>query len=299
MRVLATSALACALVTGLSATAEERPLHDRLRSCLELKDMTKERLVCYDAILPPQTKPKAVPAKVVTDCRFSKDENERLTCFNQFAEKPAKPEAPKATPAAPKPVEPTFAQTCCPEGCAPEANRCVTTGPLWTRCIPIACAEGSRRPSAGSSGPTREHRKSAVLARPLRTARAYVAPRQIPPQCPLMNPTKAQVDEATNQCVKTLTESAQLWDCLFEDDAGRAENKRTGLSCPDRQAALAKQCLKRCANYASDTTHLVCTGSYPNTVWHISFGDISGYTGNSARVDLCGPRLRASASRAQ
>jgi hypothetical protein len=73
---------------------------------------------------------------------------------------------------------PAFAQTCCPAGCAPEANRCVTTGPLWTRCIPIACAEASRGPSAGSPGPTREHRKSAVLARPLRTARTYVAPRQ-------------------------------------------------------------------------------------------------------------------------
>ena len=64
---------------------------------------------------------------------------------------------------------PAFAQTCCPAGCAPEANRCVTTGPLWTKCIPIACAEGSRRPSAGSSGPTREHRKNAVVAHPLRT----------------------------------------------------------------------------------------------------------------------------------
>jgi hypothetical protein len=169
----------------------------------------------------------------------------------------------------------------------------VTTGPLWTTCIPIACAEGSRRPSAGSSGPTREHRKSAVPARPLRTARAYVAPRQIPPHCPLMNPTKAQVDEATNQCVSALTGSAQLRGCFFEDDAGRAEDKRTGLSCSERQAALAKQCLKRCANYASDTTHLVCTGSYPNTVWHISFGNISGDTGDSARVDLCGPPLRS------
>jgi hypothetical protein len=111
-----------------------------------------------------------------------------------------------------------------------------------------------------------------------------------------MNPTKAQVDEATDQCVNALTRSAQLRGCFFEDDAGRAEDKRTGLSCPDRQAALAKQCLKRCADYASDTTHLVCAGSYPNTVWHISFGDISGDTGDSARVDLCGPRLRASVS---
>ena len=189
-------------------------------------------------------------------------------------------------------ISPAFAQTCCPAGCAPDANRCVTTGPLWTRCTPIACAGDSRRPSGESAGPTREHR-TAVLARPLRTARTYVAPGQIPPQCPLMDPTKAQVDEATNQCVNALTGSAQFRGCFFEDDAGRAEDKRTGLSCPDRQAALAKQCLKRCANYASDTTHLVCTGSYPNTVWHISFGDISGDTGDSARVDLCGPPLRS------
>jgi hypothetical protein len=189
-----------------------------------------------------------------------------------------------------------FAQTCCPAGCAPEANRCVTTGALWARCIPIACAEGSRRPSAGSSGPTGEHRKSAVVARPLSAARTYVAPRHIPPHCPLMNPTKAQVDEATNQCVNALTQSAQR-DCFFEDDAGRAEDKRTGLSCADRQAALAKQCLNRCANYASDTTHLVCIGSYPNTVWHVSFGDISDDTGNYARVDRCGPPLRSTFAR--
>ena len=187
---------------------------------------------------------------------------------------------------------PAVAQTCCPAGCAPETDRCVTKGPLWTRCIPIACAEGSRTPSAGASGPAAEHRKSAMLARSLRTTRTYVAPRQIPSHCPLINPTKAQVDEATNQCVNALTRSAQLRECVFEDDAGRAEDKRTGLSCPDRQAALARQCLKRCANYASDTTHLVCTGSYPKTVWHISFGDIPGDTGNSARVDLCGPPPR-------
>src|SRR2546421_7362905 len=42
-------------------------------------------------------------------------------------------------------IPPAFAQTCCPAGCAPEADRCVTTGPLWTRCIPIACADGSRK----------------------------------------------------------------------------------------------------------------------------------------------------------
>jgi hypothetical protein len=182
---------------------------------------------------------------------------------------------------------PVFAQTCCPARCAPEANRCVTTGPLWTRCIPIACAEGSRQPSAGSSG-TREHRKSAVVAHPLRTARTYLAPRQIPPPCPLMSPASAQVDEATNQCVNALTASAQMQNCFFEDPAGKAEDRRTGLSCPDRQAALAKQCLRRCANYA---THQVCSGSYPNSVWHSYFGDIS--VRNFTRAELCGPPLKS------
>ena len=110
MRILAMTALACALAPGLTATAEARSLQDKLRSCLEFKDMTKQRLDCYDAILPPQPQPSPMPlpAKVVTDCRFSKDENDRLICFNQFAEK-AKPVAPKATSVVPKPVEPTAA----------------------------------------------------------------------------------------------------------------------------------------------------------------------------------------------
>jgi hypothetical protein len=190
-------------------------------------------------------------------------------------------------------ISPAFAQTCCPSGCAPNANRCVSTGPPWTRCIPIACAGDSRRPSDESAGPMRKHR-AAVLVRP--PARTYVAPLEIPTQCPLVNPTKTQVDEATTQCVNDLTRNAQSRNCLFEDDAGRAEDKRTGLSCPVRQAALARQCLKRCVDYASDTTHLVCSGSYPNTVWRVSFGDIPGDTVGSARVDLCGPRLRASVS---
>jgi hypothetical protein len=101
MRVLAMGALVCALVTGLSATAEAR----KLRSCLEFKDMSKPRLDCYDAIVPPQTKQEPGPTKVVNDCRFLKGDDERLICFNRFVENPAKPVAPKATSAAP--VEPT------------------------------------------------------------------------------------------------------------------------------------------------------------------------------------------------
>ena len=114
MRVLAMSALVCALVPGLSATAEAQSLK-KLRRCLEFKDMTMPRLICYDAIVPPRTKPKPGPAEVVNDCRFLKEDDERLICFNRFIERPAKPVAPeksakpvapKATSAAPKPVEP-------------------------------------------------------------------------------------------------------------------------------------------------------------------------------------------------
>ena len=49
MRVLAMSALVCALIPGLGATAEAQSLK-KLRRCLEFKDMTMPRLICYDAI---------------------------------------------------------------------------------------------------------------------------------------------------------------------------------------------------------------------------------------------------------
>ena len=71
MRVLATSALVCALVPGPSATAEAQSLK-KLQRCLEFKDMTKPRLDCYDAIVSPRTKPKSGPARIVNDCRFLK-----------------------------------------------------------------------------------------------------------------------------------------------------------------------------------------------------------------------------------
>jgi hypothetical protein len=59
----------------------------KLQACLEIDDATKERLNCYDAIFAPKPNPKAPAAKAVADCRFTKEEDERLTCFNGFAEK--------------------------------------------------------------------------------------------------------------------------------------------------------------------------------------------------------------------
>jgi hypothetical protein len=116
MRFLAINALVCAPVLGLIAPAEAQSSLKKLRRCLEFTDMTMPRLICYDAIVPPRTKPKPGPAEVVNDCRFLKEDDERLICFNRFVENPgrpvapekqAEPVAPKGTPAAPKPVEPT------------------------------------------------------------------------------------------------------------------------------------------------------------------------------------------------
>lgn len=58
----------------------------RLQACLDIDDGTKERLNCYDAVIAPQPKPKAPKAKGVAECRFLKEEDERLACFNGFVE---------------------------------------------------------------------------------------------------------------------------------------------------------------------------------------------------------------------
>ena len=72
-----------------SAAPKGKPqsMAEKLQACLEIDDGTKGRLDCYDAIISPKPKPKAPVAKAVTDCRFTKEEDERLTCFNGFAER--------------------------------------------------------------------------------------------------------------------------------------------------------------------------------------------------------------------
>jgi len=83
----------------------------RLQACLEIDDETKERLNCYDAVITPAPKPKASgpkasgpkasgpkasgpKAKTVSECRFTKEEDERLTCYNGFVE--SMPKLPKS-----------------------------------------------------------------------------------------------------------------------------------------------------------------------------------------------------------
>jgi hypothetical protein len=58
----------------------------RLQACQDIEDGTKDRLNCYDAVLPPVSKPKAAAAKTVMECRFTKEEDERLGCYNGFVD---------------------------------------------------------------------------------------------------------------------------------------------------------------------------------------------------------------------
>jgi len=73
------------------AAPKQPSIAARLQACLEIDDVTKERLDCYDAVFPPKPKPKPPVAKGVADCRFTKEEDERLKCFNGFVERLPKP----------------------------------------------------------------------------------------------------------------------------------------------------------------------------------------------------------------
>jgi hypothetical protein len=65
-----------------------KSLAEKLLACLDIDDESKERLDCYDAAVPPKPpKAKGGPTNGVMDCRFVKEEDERLKCFNGFAEK--------------------------------------------------------------------------------------------------------------------------------------------------------------------------------------------------------------------
>jgi len=69
------------------SSAKPQSVAVKLQECLDLDDGTKGRLDCYDAIFAPKPNPKAPEAKSVADCRFKKEQDERLACFNDFAER--------------------------------------------------------------------------------------------------------------------------------------------------------------------------------------------------------------------
>ena len=76
------------------ASGKPQSVAVRLQACQDIDDMTKERLNCYDAVLPPAPKPKAAAAKTVMECKFVKEEDERLTCYNGFVD--SMPKLPKS-----------------------------------------------------------------------------------------------------------------------------------------------------------------------------------------------------------
>ncbi len=79
---------------------------ESLRTCLAIEDQTKERLDCYDEKINPAPKQISAPAKTVQDCRFVKEEDERLNCFNRFVNAPLKKATTKLKHAVPGPKVP-------------------------------------------------------------------------------------------------------------------------------------------------------------------------------------------------
>jgi hypothetical protein len=67
--------------------AKPQSVAQKLQACEDIDDGTKDRLACYDAIFKPEPKAKPSNAKGVNECRFLKEEDERLNCYNGFADK--------------------------------------------------------------------------------------------------------------------------------------------------------------------------------------------------------------------
>ena len=71
---------------------------DNMSACLTLEDMTKDRLDCYDALVPPTPKKKPGVAKMVNDCKFIGEQDQRLGCFNRFLVAPGPRVIPSVAP---------------------------------------------------------------------------------------------------------------------------------------------------------------------------------------------------------
>ncbi len=50
----------------------------KIKDCLLIEDGYKERLECYDAVIKPEPRPSPKKATVVAECRFLKEEDQRL-----------------------------------------------------------------------------------------------------------------------------------------------------------------------------------------------------------------------------
>jgi hypothetical protein len=59
---------------------------EKAQKCLKLLDDPDGRLHCYDDAVPPQLNPNPPPVKGIRDCRHFVDLNDRLGCFDGFAQ---------------------------------------------------------------------------------------------------------------------------------------------------------------------------------------------------------------------
>jgi hypothetical protein len=59
---------------------------EKAQKCLKILEDPQRRLDCYDAAVKPQPNPKPPPVTGIRDCRFIVDINDRLGCFDGFAE---------------------------------------------------------------------------------------------------------------------------------------------------------------------------------------------------------------------
>jgi hypothetical protein len=172
------------------------------------------------------------------------------------------------------------AELCCPAGCVQNGNGgCVSTGAAPHVCGKVTCSGGNVGSGGGGGGG------------------GGTTPRgqgPVTPTCSATGATAAADASVAAKCVAALTANAQLLGCLLEDDAGKREDKRTGLTCAQREAALAKQCASRCETFAHLSVDNYCPyEGYTERMWQIAFGDLAGPAVGFARVDGCGPPLRS------
>ena len=82
------NAFAIAALLGASFTIAQplqaASINDGLVACLSLRDGTRERLDCFDAVIAPLAKTKP-SSRDVADCRYYTEQDQRLACFNDFA----------------------------------------------------------------------------------------------------------------------------------------------------------------------------------------------------------------------
>lgn len=95
--VWALGVIALAAVAIPAAVKAQAP-SSAFSACLTIDDMTKERLDCFDKIIAPAPIQALQPVapKSVNDCRYLKEQDARLKCYDRFVSaKPAPAAAPK------------------------------------------------------------------------------------------------------------------------------------------------------------------------------------------------------------